>query len=74
MGFNDDLLQYFWNWLVYLQVTGALAGCWNGGIWDLFWGNDDGYNINRCLHMNKGLLVETWPITYELTVKPADAA
>ena len=36
--------------------------------------SDAEFLLERCLHMNKGLLVETWPITYELTVKPADAA
>ena len=63
MGLFEDLTTYFWNWLVYYYVVGSVTSCWVLGGWDLVFGDDDGYAINRCLQSKGGLKV-TFPVEY----------
>ena len=72
MGLFEDLTTYFYNWLIYLTVSMGPAGCWGAGVWDLFWADDDGYAIQRCLSIfatGKGFKV-TYPVEYVFAGAP----
>ena len=69
MGLFEDLTTYFWNWIVYLKATGAISGCWNHGVWDLVFGDDDGTSIQRCFEFVGGSKV-TFPLEYVFAGAP----
>ena len=64
MGLFEDWQTYCYNWLIYMTVSMYPAMCWMLGGWDLFWADDDGYSIERCLKI--GNLGNSYKVTYPL--------
>ena len=57
------LADYFFNWIVYAQAIGSMAGCWYIGGWGILFDDDDGQMINDCLNLFSGSQA-TFPVEY----------
>ena len=60
------LTTYIWRWFIYGNVIASSFGCWLVGGWGLFWDDDDGLMIDRCMKMWGGSTVTFAEIEYEL--------
>ena len=57
-GLWEDLTDYIWNWNVYMGAMGSILGCWQWGVWALFWDDDDGLCTGTCMKMYGGSKVD----------------
>ena len=64
MGLFEFITVYCWNWFVYFVAAGGLYQCWMGGLWGLFFADDDGLLTNECLKLWDGNNVE-FPVGYQ---------
>ena len=69
MGLIEDLTTYLWNWFIWGNVVGGIFGCWMVGGWGIFWDDDDGMMMQKCLDIWGGLSV-TFPVEYESVYAP----
>ena len=69
MGFFEDVATYVWNWAVWGKAFGQLTACYVFGGFDLFWSDDDGTYIERCIEMVGGSKV-TFPVEYVFAGAP----
>ena len=65
MGLIENLTVWIWNWFVYYNAIGSLAGCWNIGGWGLIFDDDNGLMMDTCFKLFGGSTVEL-PVEYSL--------
>ena len=65
-GFMDDLTTYYWRWIVYLNASSSVTGCWMIGLWGLFFDDDDGMLMDTCFKLYGGSAVTFEDVTYSM--------
>ena len=74
MAFLEELVQYAWNWSIYLYAYTSLQYVWFVGIFGVFWDDDDGYMTNELYKVIGGVNVK-FPVQYRSDyVDPSDYA
>ena len=54
MGFLEGATNYWWNWGLYQRAYMKTYQCFFMSIWGLFFDNDNGYMLNRCMQVVGG--------------------
>ena len=64
-GLIENLTIWLWNFLVYMEAVGGSMGCYDVGVWGLFWDDDNGAMIQMCMDIFGGSYIE-FPVEYDL--------
>lgn len=65
MGFLEDVVGYFFAWLVWGYSVGGAYACWSSGFLTLFFMDDDGMWTEECNTLWNGFAVDYTTVKYE---------